>query len=181
MSEDDASDCSKEISKFAAGESTAGNLLHPNQAPSISTQAGEKAAAPFALCYSPRPLYALFAHRQTALPIGAGAQDSRVVPEPGTIGKSRSSLTLPILAKQDCIRADLPFQGLATRNPMLLFSFVGLSLFRFDESKLLKLLFQLPPRNNGQRPLNHRSLWQRHRMNIRKQRLAEGHIQHEAT
>ena len=29
---------------------------------------------------------------------------------------------------------------------MLLFSFVGLSLLRFDADKLLELLFQLPPR-----------------------------------
>ena len=29
---------------------------------------------------------------------------------------------------------------------MLLFSFVGLLLFRFDAAKLLELLFQLPPR-----------------------------------
>ena len=29
---------------------------------------------------------------------------------------------------------------------MLLFSFVGLLLFRLDEAKLLELLFQLPPR-----------------------------------
>lgn len=29
---------------------------------------------------------------------------------------------------------------------MLLFSFAGLLLFRFDDDKLLELLFQLPPR-----------------------------------
>ena len=36
--------------------------------------------------------------------------------------------------------------GLATRKPMLLFSFVGSLLFRFEERKLLSVLFQLPPR-----------------------------------
>jgi hypothetical protein len=81
-------------------------------------------------------------------------QDNRVVPEPGTVGKACSRLTLPILAKQDCICADLPFQGLATRKPMLLFSLVGLLLFRFDDSKLLELLFQLPPRTPRADELN---------------------------
>jgi hypothetical protein len=36
--------------------------------------------------------------------------------------------------------------GLATRKPMLLFSFVGLLLLRFEERKLFSVLFQLPPR-----------------------------------
>ena len=102
--------------------------------------------APFAIRYSPRPYYALFAHRHAVLLTEANAQDSRVVPEPDTVGKAHFSFTFPILAKQDCTCADLPFQGLATRNPMLLFSFEGLSLFRFDAAKLLVLLFQLPPR-----------------------------------
>ena len=36
--------------------------------------------------------------------------------------------------------------GLATRKPMLLFSFEGLLLLRFEERKLFSVLFQLPPR-----------------------------------
>ena len=39
-----------------------------------------------------------------------------------------------------------PRQGPATRKPMLLFSFVGLLLLRFDACMLFGLLFQLPPR-----------------------------------
>jgi len=35
---------------------------------------------------------------------------------------------------------------LATRNPMLLFVFVGVLLLRFEARQLLELLFQLPPR-----------------------------------
>jgi hypothetical protein len=68
---------------------------------------------------------------------------------------------LPVLAKQDFAlmfsnhSADLPFQGLATRKPMLLFSLVGLLLLlRFDASKLLELLFQLPPRTPRSDELN---------------------------
>lgn len=37
-------------------------------------------------------------------------------------------------------------RGLATRKPMLLFSLVGVLLFRFEERKLFSVLFQLPPR-----------------------------------
>lgn len=33
------------------------------------------------------------------------------------------------------------------RNPMLLFSFVGLLLFRLATRRLFQLLFQLPPRS----------------------------------
>jgi hypothetical protein len=36
---------------------------------------------------------------------------------------------------------------------MFLLSLVGLSLFRFDDDKLLELLFQLPPRRIGRRLL----------------------------
>jgi hypothetical protein len=53
----------------------------------------------------------------------------------------------------------------ATRNPMLLFSFVGVLLLRFDDCKLLDVLFQLPPRRtrdsaavsfpDAPRPFNH--------------------------
>ncbi len=39
----------------------------------------------------------------------------------------------------------LVFGGLATRNPTLLFSFVGVLLFRFDARRLFSLLFQEPP------------------------------------
>lgn len=46
--------------------------------------------------------------------------------------------------KQAATLALLP--GLATRKPLLLFSFAGLLALRDDEDKLLELLFQLPPR-----------------------------------
>jgi len=36
--------------------------------------------------------------------------------------------------------------GLATRNPTLLFSLVGVLLLRFEERRLFSVLFQLPPR-----------------------------------
>ena len=75
------------------------------------------------------------------------AQDGRVVPEPGTVDKAHTKRTLPILANQDRKHSrTCSFQGLATRKPMLLFSFVGLLLLRFDAARLLELLFQLPPR-----------------------------------
>ena len=57
----------------------------------------------------------------------ANAQESRVVPEPGT-RQGFLMLTFPILAKQDCTNFySLAIQGLATRKSMLLFSFVGLA------------------------------------------------------
>ena len=46
--------------------------------------------------------------------------------------------------KQAALRGLL--KGLATRKPMLLFSFAGLLLFRIEDDKLLELLFQSPPR-----------------------------------
>jgi|GEM_PF-1540561 len=50
-------------------------------------------------------------------------------------------------------RVDRPiFGGLATRNPRLLFSFVGVLLFRFDERRLFSLLFQEPPRSPREEP-----------------------------
>ena len=83
----------------------------------------------------------------THLSTRTNAQDSRVVPEPGTADKAYIRFTFSILANQDrkYLRT-CSFQGLATRKPMLLFSFVGLLLFRLDADKLLELLFQLPPR-----------------------------------
>ena len=71
----------------------------------------------------------------------ADAPEARVVPEPGTVAAAFSHNG----------ESGQPgkYQGLATRNPMLLFSFVGLSLLRLDDDKLFELLFQLPPRNTG--------------------------------
>ncbi|RLT05932.1 MAG: hypothetical protein DWI22_12860, partial [Planctomycetota bacterium] len=40
------------------------------------------------------------------------------------------------------LRWHCSIKGLATRKPMLLFSFAGLLLFRVDDDKLLELLFQ---------------------------------------
>ena len=39
-----------------------------------------------------------------------------------------------------------------TRNPLLLFSFDGLLLFRFETRQFLELLFQLPPRSTRLSP-----------------------------
>ena len=65
----------------------------------------------------------------TAALTGADALDSRVVPEPGTVGKAQARCSLPILANQDRKRSrTCSFQGLATRKPMLLFSLVKQSL-----------------------------------------------------
>jgi len=43
-------------------------------------------------------------------------------------------------------------KGLARRNPMLLFSFDGSLLLRFEEARLLSLLFQEPPRSPRDEP-----------------------------
>lgn len=61
----------------------------------------------------------------------------------GTVAGAAGA-TPTILAPQAATPAWL--LGLATRKPMLLFSFAGLLLFRVDDDKLLELLFQLPPR-----------------------------------
>ncbi len=51
-----------------------------------------------------------------------------------------------------------PFQtwlmagGLATRNPTLLFSFVGVLLLRLDAARLFELLFHEPPRSPRDEP-----------------------------
>ncbi len=90
----------------------------------------------------------------TALFLQPDTQDNRVVPEPDTVGKA---VTIHLAdSGQTGLQnfADLPFQGLATRKPMLLFSLVGLLLFRFDDDKLLELLFQLPPRTPRADELN---------------------------
>jgi hypothetical protein len=43
-------------------------------------------------------------------------------------------------------------QGLATRKPMLLFSFVGLLLLRSEEARLFELLLNDPPRKPRDEP-----------------------------
>jgi len=54
-----------------------------------------------------------------------------------------------------------PFQtwleagGLATRNPTLLFSFVGVLLLRLDAARLLELLFHEPPRSPRDEPMRY--------------------------
>jgi len=74
----------------------------------------------FRLRYSPRPHIQLFAHRHTVLLTRAHAQDNRVVPEPDTVGKACSWLTLTILAKQDCILLQTClFRGLPRGNRVL--------------------------------------------------------------
>jgi hypothetical protein len=51
---------------------------------------------------------------------------------------------LPSIAAANWCGSDV--MGLATRNPTLLFSFVGVLLLRFEERRLFSVLFQLPPR-----------------------------------
>jgi len=102
----------------------------------------------FALRYSPRPHIKLFAHQHTVLLTEADAQDNRVVPEPGTVDKAHFWLTLPILAKQDCIMLQsCPFRSLRRENLVL----CRMPINRSRQSTLLLfslvgLLFQLPPR-----------------------------------
>ncbi len=95
-----------------------------------------KAGHAFRISYSPWP--AVFLIRPSAC---ADAPETRVVPEPGTVAAAFSHRG----------ESGQPgkFQGLATRNPMLLFVFVGLLLLRLDDARLFELLFQLPPRNTG--------------------------------
>ncbi len=88
--------------------------------------------------YSPRSHINLFAHRRSRRCDG-----EPVRPCEGTVAGAASA-TPTILAPQAATPARL--RGLATRKPMLLFSFAGLLLFRVDDDKLLELLFQLPPR-----------------------------------
>jgi hypothetical protein len=51
------------------------------------------------------------------------------------------------MARRDRLQCPSPRQGPATRKPLLLFSFVGLLLLRFDDCRLLSLLFHVPPRS----------------------------------
>ncbi len=85
-----------------------------------------------------------------ARPLGPPrALDSPVVPEPGTAAASggrRQFWPAAFAASRRLAGTSGALMGLATRKPMLLFSFVGSLLFRFEERKLFSVLFQLPPR-----------------------------------
>jgi len=78
-----------------------------------------------------------------------------VVPEHGTAGRACSTrpdqaaglrrLRFPSFA----MRQDRDSGASETRNPMLLFSFVGLLLLRFAACRLLSLLLNDPPRGTS--------------------------------
>jgi hypothetical protein len=68
-----------------------------------------------------------------------------LVPEPGTAWRRSNHHDLTE-GKASALK------GLATRNPMLLFSFDGSLLLRFEEARLLSLLFQEPPRSPRDEP-----------------------------
>jgi hypothetical protein len=80
----------------------------------------------------------------------SGALEHPVVPEHGTVSWG-TMLPHKILAATVGVSAvtiaGARSQEPATRNPLLLFSFVGLLLLRFDDCRLLDVLFQLPPRS----------------------------------
>ena len=116
------------------------------QSQPAKTQAGHKPTAgswPARCSTSAAPFGKLLA---TAKPYSsparprAGTPDSRVVPEPGTVlgafclhpGES-GRFRLSRLLRH-------PRQELATRNPMLLFSFVGLLLLRLDDGQVVRVV-----------------------------------------
>ena len=92
--------------------------------------------------YQPPPALFLF-DRRISQP---AARDIPLVPEPGTAWR------------RDIHRHDLAegkagaLKGLATRNPMLLFSLDGSLSLRFEERRLFSLLFQEPPRSPRDEP-----------------------------
>ena len=92
---------------------------------------------------SPKLLTATTYHVIRAPASLAGALENRVVPVRARSLEPQSDPTKSGPNRLLCASA---VTGLATRKPMLSFSFVGLLLFRFDDDKLLELLFQLPPR-----------------------------------
>ena len=81
------------------------------------------------------------------LRVSGSARDIPLVPEPGTAWRQE-------LRRHDLTegKASLALKGLATRKPMLLFSFDGSLLLRFEEARLLSLLFQEPPRSPRDEP-----------------------------
>ena len=101
--------------------------------------AGNSCDRVFRRNYSPPSHITLFAHRQDRLCAGESGS-----PCQGTVvGATKQPHRF--WPKTGCC-ADTVLPGLATRKPMLLFSFAGLLSFRIDDDKLLELLFQLPPR-----------------------------------
>ena len=92
--------------------------------------------------YQPPPARFLFDRRI----LQPAARDIPLVPEPGTAWR------------RDIHRHDLAegkagaLKGLATRNPMLLFSLDGSLSLRFEERRLFSLLFQEPPRSPREEP-----------------------------
>ena len=74
------------------------------------------------------------------------ARDILLVPEPGTAWRHFHTTMISPTGRQ------LTLKGLATRNPTLLFSFVGSLLLRLDARRLFSLLFQEPPRSPRDEP-----------------------------
>jgi hypothetical protein len=56
------------------------------------------------------------------------------------------------LHRHDLTDGKATLKGLATRNPTLLFSFVGSLLLRLDARRLFSLLFHEPPRSPRDEP-----------------------------
>ena len=78
--------------------------------------------------------------------VSGTARDILLVPEPGTAWRHLDTAMISPMGKQRTLK------GLATRNPTLLFSFVGPLLLRLDAHRLFSLLFHEPPRSPRDEP-----------------------------
>ena len=84
-----------------------------------------------------------------ARPLLTGTPDDQVVPDHGTAGRA-----LPPVRIWPQVCATCNSGAWETRNPMLLLSFVGLSLLRLPDCRLLSLLLNDPPRSPRYEPLS---------------------------
>jgi hypothetical protein len=78
--------------------------------------------------------------------VSGTARDILLVPEPGTAWRHLDTAMTSPMGRQ------LTLKGLATRNPTLLFSFVGSLLLRLDARRFLSLLLNEPPRSPRDEP-----------------------------
>lgn len=84
-----------------------------------------------------------------ACPPDTGTQDNRVVPEHGSAAWAITPVQIWPQVDATCNSG-----AWETRNPMLLFSFVGLSLSLLPDCKLSLLLLNDPPRSPRYEPLS---------------------------
>ncbi len=78
--------------------------------------------------------------------VSGTARDILLVPESGSAWRHFHTTMISPMEKR------LTLKGLATRNPTLLFSFVGPLLLQLDSRRLFSLLFQEPPRSPRDEP-----------------------------